>query len=113
MLTLTEHSNRFDMRQQQFVAGRAGAIDGVASEGLDVSGHRALASVGDVRRLLRPDELWRGQLAAELALLAPLQTQVRLIEARLDALAVPDVGAFNLVRARLCRLQTVRSSRSA
>ena len=46
-----------------------------------------------------PDELWRGQLAAELTLLAQLQTQVRLIEGRLDALAATD--------ARTKRLRTI------
>jgi transposase len=46
-----------------------------------------------------PDELWRGQLAAELTLLAQLQTQIRLIEGRLDALAETD--------ARTTRLRTI------
>lgn len=46
-----------------------------------------------------PEELWRGQLDAELTLLSQLQTQIRLIEAKLDALAEAD--------ARTTRLRTI------
>lgn len=46
-----------------------------------------------------PDELWRGQLDVELTLLQQLQTQIRLIEAKLDDLAEAD--------ARTKRLRTI------
>jgi transposase len=43
-----------------------------------------------------PEELWRGQLDAELTLLDQLQQQVDLVEAKLDALSEEDVRTKRL-----------------